>query len=66
MGSDLTYLIMVYGHENHSDSKCIKWNVNVSACCREWVCGEINDEVDNYCLANDATLQLQSRKIGTK
>ena len=58
--------MMVYGHENQLGSKCIKWNANVSACGREWVCGEINDEVENYCLVNDAILQLQSRKYRDK
>ena len=62
MGSDLAYLMMVYGHENHLGSKCVNWNANVSACGREWVCGEIKDKVENYCLVKDATLQLQSGK----
>ena len=40
MGSDLAYLMMVSGRENHSGSKCIKCNANVSAFGREWICAE--------------------------
>jgi hypothetical protein len=60
--------MIVYGRKNYSGSKCIKCNASVSAFGQEWISREgwtwqkLNDEVENYYLANNATLQLQSGK----